>query len=173
MTLPLKVAEARVNVCRTCAHNKEWTCERLGLRLLQYVVGGGACPIGKFDRGGVWRHWLAGVWRLPAGLVLSVKNWRLVRARARVCRACDRYQGGRCTACGCVALAKAAWRGAVCPVGKWGTGDPSPKLSRQSVHAADSQKLSFDLILIEDPAGANIRDTVLQKLKRLGVGENF
>jgi hypothetical protein len=41
------------------------------------------------------------------------------RQRLQTCRACDRRNGKRCTACGCWIVLKARGRAFVCPLGRW------------------------------------------------------
>lgn len=42
-----------------------------------------------------------------------------VAARLTICRACDRWVGGRCAECGCPMAIKAQWAEQKCPLGKW------------------------------------------------------
>ncbi len=39
--------------------------------------------------------------------------------RMALCLACEHWQDGRCTRCGCFVAAKTAWAREKCPVGKW------------------------------------------------------
>jgi hypothetical protein len=39
--------------------------------------------------------------------------------RMALCMACEHWQDGRCTQCGCFTAAKTAWAREKCPVGKW------------------------------------------------------
>jgi hypothetical protein len=41
------------------------------------------------------------------------------RERLETCRACDRRNGKRCTACGCWIALKARGRAFACPLGRW------------------------------------------------------
>lgn len=82
-------------------------------------------------------------WRFGAAMVRSAANGfrqasqGTIRQRLEICSACDKFDGTRCTECGCNCNADASWLNKLshasesCPLQKWSAGEmqPPPKIT--------------------------------------------
>lgn len=56
---------------------------------------------------------------VQAELNIGVLDAPQIAARRAACEACDRWDHGRCTECGCYTFAKTKLTHERCPLGKW------------------------------------------------------